>query len=70
MSKVNECEVLQEFGTGLCPRCHRFKPTFEVLMPIIDRPDEILEGCQACIERVYEEVLSSDFALDYALAVD
>jgi len=56
MITIHECEILQEFGMGLCPHCHSYKTTFEVLIPIFDRPDEIVEGCRRCVEIISEQV--------------
>jgi len=64
MITIHECEVLQELDTGLCPHCHRYKPTFEVLVPIFDRPDEIVEGCRNCVEDVCEQFSQPDGPFD------
>lgn len=64
MFTIHECEVLQEFDTGLCPRCHRYRPTFEVLVPLVDRPDEIIEGCRSCVEEVCEVTSHPDCPFD------
>jgi len=64
MFTIHECEILQEFDTGLCPSCHLYRPTFEVLVPILDRPDEIIEGCRTCIEDICEQISHPDSPFD------